>query len=98
VLAFVRLAQREWGLSVLARDQENFRAALERPFPAARPPCGSHARWEASCLPAGLLQEGRDWLERALSQAPVGGWLRADLLRLLGTVLYEAGDLERARR
>ena len=44
----------------------------------------------------GLLQEGRDWLERAPAQRPSDQRLRADLLRLLGVVLYEGGDLERA--
>ena len=48
-------------------------------------------------LARGLFQEGRGWLERALAADPADPRLRADLLRLLGTVLYAAGDLERAQ-
>ena len=40
--------------------------------------------------------EGQAWLERALATGPADPWLRAELLRLLGTVLSYFGDLERA--
>ena len=48
-------------------------------------------------LARGFFQEGRGWLERALAAGPADRRLRADLLRLLGAVLYAAGDIERAR-
>ena len=35
-------------------------------------------------LGRGLVQEGRDWLDRALARRPADPRLRADLLRLLG--------------
>jgi tetratricopeptide (TPR) repeat protein len=44
-----------------------------------------------------LFFEGRGWLERALAARSVDRRLRADLLRLLGAVLFAAGDLERAQ-
>ncbi len=47
-------------------------------------------------LARGFLQEGQGWLERALAAGPADRHLRADLLRLVGTVLYHTGDLERA--
>ena len=47
-------------------------------------------------LGRGLLQEGRDWLDRAVAQCPADLRLRADLLRLLGAALFEGGDLDRA--
>ena len=95
--AFLSLAERERELAVLARDQDNFRAALEWSLSRGDPAGPRLARalgdfW----LGRGLLQEGRDWLERALAQHPADQRLRADLLRLLGTVLCEAGELERA--
>ena len=39
----------------------------------------------------------RDWLERALASSGTDEHVRADLLRLLGTVLFQAGDLVRAQ-
>jgi tetratricopeptide (TPR) repeat protein len=47
-------------------------------------------------LARGFLPEAQDWLERALAAGSADRRLHADLLRLLGTVLYQAGDLERA--
>jgi len=47
-------------------------------------------------LARGLLAEGQHWLERALAQDLGDQQLRADLLRLLGAVLFEAGDPEQA--
>jgi predicted ATPase/DNA-binding SARP family transcriptional activator len=96
-LAFVSLAERERRAAVLPPDHDNFRAALQWALSAGDQAGPRLARalgdfW----LARGLLAEGRDWLERALAQRPADQRLRADLLRLLGAVLYEAGDLERA--
>ena len=95
--AFLGLAERERSLAVLAREQDNFRAALEWSLEHGNQTGPRLARalggfW----LGRGLLAEGRDWLDRALAQRPADPRLRADLLRLLGAVLFEAGDLERA--
>ena len=95
--AFVGLAERERRLAVLVREQDNFRAALEWSLAHGDQAGPRLARalgdfW----LGRGLLQEGRDWLERALAQHPADQRLRADLLRLLGAVLFEAGDLDGA--
>ena len=95
--AFVGLADRERNLAVLAREQDNFRAALEWSLEHGDQAGPRLARalggfW----LGRGLLQEGQDWLDRALAQCPADLRLRADLLRLLGAVRFEAGDLEGA--
>jgi predicted ATPase/DNA-binding SARP family transcriptional activator len=102
-LAFLHLAQRERGLSLLSRDHDNFRAALEwclalggqashddQAGPRLAQALGDY--W----LARGLLAEGRSWLERALASPLADQGLRAGLLRLLGTTLYEAGDLDGA--
>jgi predicted ATPase/DNA-binding SARP family transcriptional activator/class 3 adenylate cyclase len=95
--AFLGLAERERGLAVLAREQDNFRAALDWSLGHGGPAGPRLARalgdfW----LGRGLLAEGRDWLDRTVAQCPADLRLRADLLRLLGAVLFEAGDLDRA--
>jgi predicted ATPase/DNA-binding SARP family transcriptional activator len=95
--AFLSLAGRERKLAVLAREQDNFRAALDWSLERGDQAGPRLARalggfW----LGRGLLQEGRDWLDRALAQCPADLRLRADLLRLLGAVRFEAGDLEGA--
>ena len=95
--AFLSLAERERKLAVLAREQDNFRAALEWSLEHGDQAGPQLARalggfW----LGRGLLQEGQDWLDRALAQRPADPRLRADLLRLLGAVRFEAGDLEGA--
>ena len=95
--AFLGLAERERDLAVLVREQDNFRAALEWSLEHGDQTGPRLARalgdfW----LGRGLLQEGRDWLDRALAQRPADQRLRADLLRLLGAVLFEGGDLDRA--
>ena len=95
--AFLGLAERERGPAVLAREQDNFRLALEWSRECGNQTGPRLARalgdfW----LGRGLLAEGRDWLDRALAQRPADLRLRADLLRLLGAVLFEGGDLERA--
>jgi len=96
-LAFLRLAEREHGLAVLSKEHDNFRAALEWSLYAGDQTGPRLARalggfW----LARGLLQEGREWLARALAQRPSDRKLRAGLLRLLGTVLFEVGDLNGA--
>jgi predicted ATPase/DNA-binding SARP family transcriptional activator len=95
--AFVGLAERERTLAVLAREQDNFRAALDWSLehgnsagPRLAQALGDF--W----LGRGLLAEGRDWLDRAAARCPADPRLRADLLRLLGAVLFEGGDLDRA--
>ena len=90
------LAEREHRLAALAREQDNFRAALEWSLARGDPAGPRLARalgefW----LGRGLLAEGRDWLERALALPPADQRLRADLLRLLGAVLFEAGEPQR---
>jgi len=96
-LAFLALAERERRIAVLSRDHDNFRAALDWALPRGGEIGPRLARalgdfW----LSRGLLGDGREWLERALGRHPADQRLRADLLRLLGTVRYQAGDLERA--
>ena len=95
--AFLTTAERERGLAVLSQEHDNFRAALEWSLSHGNQSGPRLARalggfW----LGCGLTQEGRGWLERALAQQLADQKLRADLLRLLGAVLYKAGDLERA--
>ena len=91
------LAGRERGLTVLAREQDNFRAALDWSLAYGDPAGPQLARALGNFwLGRGLLQEGCGWLERALAQRPDDQRLRADLLRLLGAVLCETGDLDRA--
>jgi predicted ATPase/DNA-binding SARP family transcriptional activator len=91
------LAEQEPDLAVLAGEHDNFRAALQWSLdrggetgPRLASALGSF--W----LARGFYQEGHSWLERALAAVSSGSWLRAELLRLLGTVLYADGDLERA--
>jgi len=97
-LAFLSLAERERRSAVLSADCDNFRAALGWALSAAdlagpRLACALGDYW----LGRGLLAEGRDWLERAIAQVPADQLLGADLQRLLGAVLYEAGDLSEAQ-
>jgi predicted ATPase/DNA-binding XRE family transcriptional regulator len=97
-LAYLGLAGREHGPAGLARDLDNFRAALEWSLsngdeagPRLALALGDF--W----LARGLLQEGRGWLERALAQHPADQRLRAGLLRVLGTLLLDSGDLNQAQ-
>ena len=96
--AFVSLAEREHRLAALAREQDNFRAALEWSL-ARRDPAGPRLAQALGdfWLDRGLLAEGHEWLERALAQHPARPAARADLLRLLGAVLFEAGEPHRAQ-
>ena len=96
-LAFLGLAERERRVAVLLRDHDNFRAALEWSLSAGDQAGPRLARaLEGIWLARGLLAEGRDWLERALAQPLHDQRLRAGLLRLLGIILYDSGDLTRA--
>jgi tetratricopeptide (TPR) repeat protein len=95
--AFLSLAERENDLGVLSREHDNFRAALDYALSSGDQAGPRLARalggfW----LARGFFQEAQGWLERALTAGPADRRLRADLLRLLGTVLYQAGDLAQA--
>jgi predicted ATPase/DNA-binding SARP family transcriptional activator len=96
--AFLRLAEREDQLAVLTREHDNFRAALQWSL-STGDVAGPRLAHELGdfWLARGLLQEGSQWLERALAQRPADPRVRAGLLRLLGTVLYQSGDMKGAR-
>jgi predicted ATPase/DNA-binding SARP family transcriptional activator len=96
--AFLRLAEREDQLAVLAREHDNFRAALEWSL-STGDEAGPRLAHELGdfWLARGLLQEGSQWLERAAAQRPADPRVRAGLLRLLGTVRYDSGDMEGAK-
>jgi predicted ATPase/DNA-binding SARP family transcriptional activator len=94
--SFLTLAERERDLAVLAREHDNFRAALSWSLSQDSETGPRLARalggfW----LARGFHQEGQDWLERALAAGPADPWLHADLLRLLGVTLGHT-DPERA--
>ena len=96
--AFLTLAEREHAVAVLSRDHDNFRAALDWSLRTGDEAGPRLARalggfW----LARGFSREARDGLERALASGPADEQVRADLLRLLGTVLFEAGDLAQAQ-
>ena len=95
-LTFLGLAERESELAVLAREHDNFRAALSWSLSVGgetgpRLACALGSFWVAR----GFFQEARGWLERALACSQ-DRHLRVGLLWLLGAVLSETGDLERA--
>jgi predicted ATPase/DNA-binding SARP family transcriptional activator len=95
-LTFLGLAERESELAVLAREHDNFRAALSWSLSGGgetgpRLACALGSFWVAR----GFFQEARGWLERALACSQ-DRHLRVGLLWLLGAVLSETGDLERA--
>jgi predicted ATPase/DNA-binding SARP family transcriptional activator/class 3 adenylate cyclase len=102
--AFVNLAEQalspgQDGLSLLAPEQANLRAALEWSF-SSEPELALrltralghfwHARWH--------LAEGRRWLERALALHLTEDRPRAELLGALGVILHDVGDLTGAER
>jgi tetratricopeptide (TPR) repeat protein len=97
--AFLQLAERERELPVLLREQDNFRAALSHALTTVGDQAGPRLARALGgfWLARGLFQEGQDWLERALAAGPAEDRLRADLLRLLGALLYAAGDMQRAQ-
>ena len=95
--AFLSLARREHDPRVLLPEMDNFRAALEWSLSQgeeAGPRLASALGgfWLAS----GFFQEAREWLERAAAAVPAEPGLHAELLRLLGTVLYDSGELDSA--
>ena len=95
---FLALAERERAVRALARDHDNFRAALEWSLRTGDEAGPRLARalgglWRAR----GAWREARDWLELAVATGPADEHLRADLLRLLGTAMLEAGDPARAQ-
>jgi predicted ATPase/DNA-binding SARP family transcriptional activator len=95
--AFLSLAEHEHRPAVLSADLDNLRAALDWSLAYGDQAGPRLARALGSLwLARGLLAEGRHWLERALAHNLADLQLRADLLRLLGAVLFEAGDPERA--
>ena len=95
--AFLALAERERDLDVLAREQDNFRAALDWSLTQGSQAGPRLARalgrfWRDR----GFLQEARSWLQRAIAFGTADAEVGADLYRLLGAVLYQAGDLQQA--
>jgi len=98
-VTYLDLAGRERDLAVLAREHDNFRAALDWSLSAGvqigpRLAAALGSFWRAR----GFLQEAGRWLERALPVSAPDAGLRADLLRLHGYVLSETGELGRARQ
>ena len=74
--AFLGLAERERHLAVLAREQDNFRAALEWSLSstATRPGRGSPGRSAASGSAAGYCRRGgTGWTARSPSAQPISG-------------------------
>ena len=95
--AYLALAERERGLDILAREHDNFRAALDWSLAHDSQAGPRLARalgrfWRDR----GFLQEGQGWLQRAIAFGPADAEVGADLHRLLGAVLYQAGNLRQA--
>jgi predicted ATPase/DNA-binding SARP family transcriptional activator len=85
------------GLARLAVENDNVRAALEWTLAAGDPIGPRLARaFGRVWLARGQLEKGRDWLQRALSAHPDRDELRAELLGLLGAIVYERGEMARA--
>jgi len=95
---FLRLAEEEREPTVLLREQDNFRTALDFTL-AGGSQTGPRLAFALGgfWLARGLFSEAQGWLERALAARSVDRRLRVGLLRLLGAVLFAAGDLERAQ-
>jgi predicted ATPase len=95
---YLELAESERTLGVLLGEQDNFRAALDYALGTGGEIGPRLARALGGLwLARGLFQEGRGWLERALAAGPADQRLRAELLRLLGALLYAAADMQRAQ-
>jgi predicted ATPase/DNA-binding SARP family transcriptional activator len=94
-VSFVGAAERAGNFSDLVRELDNLRGTLEWAV-FAEPELG--ARLARSLgdfwLMRGLLHEARSWLERLLASSGISEELVAELLGLLGTVLYEEGELD----
>ena len=98
VRAFLTLAERERLVAVLSHDHDNFRAALDWSLRTGDEAGPRLARALGNFwIACGFWLEARDWLERALASRPADQQVRADLLRLLGAVSFESGDLVRAQ-
>ena len=97
--AFLALAERERQLAVLAAASRTTSAPpWTGHWPqAARPGRGWPGRWAASGWPADSSRKDKAGWNARSPPDPADPRLRADLLRLLGAVLYAAGDPERAR-
>jgi predicted ATPase/DNA-binding SARP family transcriptional activator len=102
--AFLHLAEEAFspgqdGLSILAREQGNLRAALEWSFSTTAEIGPRLTRalgrfWHAR----GQLSEARRWLERALALHQQEDSLGGELLGLLGAVMQDSGDLTAAEK
>jgi predicted ATPase/DNA-binding SARP family transcriptional activator len=89
-------ADEDW-FSRLMPEQDNLRMALDWSLAAGeeiapRLALASSRFWYAREHD----EEARRWLERALEAHPQRDSLHAELLGLLGSLLYESGDLQRA--
>ncbi len=98
-ITFLGLAEREHELQLLAREHDNFRAALDWSLSAGmdigpRLVAALGNFW----LARGFLQEAGSWLRRALPHAAADPALHADLLRLQGEVLFHTAELGQAKR
>jgi predicted ATPase/DNA-binding SARP family transcriptional activator/predicted negative regulator of RcsB-dependent stress response len=84
-------------LARLVPEQDNMRVALDWSL-AAGEEIGPRlaVAFSRLCYAREHDEEGQRWLERALEAHPQRDGLRAELLGLLGTFLYEKADLERA--
>ncbi len=96
-LSLLTLAEREHDFSALAQELDNLRGALEWAVSAEPVLGGRLARslggfW----LMRGLLHEARSWLERLVASSGISEELVAELLGLLGMVLFEEGELEQS--
>ncbi len=96
---FLTLAERERAVAALSRlimttSAPRWTGHCGR---AMRPGRGWPGRWAVSGSPAGSRGRPGDWLERALAPRPADEQVRAELLRLLGAVLFESGYLASAK-
>ena len=97
-ITFLRVAEQERELDCLAREHDNFRAALDWSLAAGldigpRLAAALGGFW----LARGFLDEGASWLQRALPLAASDASMHATLLRLQGAVLRATGRLDQAR-